>query len=365
MTSEPTPSLDDLVNQGKAQRFGLYIQTDPAFQNMEVYRTLLPQGWTAQGGVDWSYASAYAPAYYTLTATSPDGKATAQVFSEQFFGIDYWNGEQYDQGYNALILPRHNVMNSSEVATAMFSAVEGFTVTSVTDLGQNGAYERSQQSVIDPLQAQFLAMGMGFEGWFATIDAVRATGTYNGVFQEFYIEVPLIGYTTSYTTSLIRSTSTTWAVDVMRAFFAPAGTLDGYMAEAQQITSNLVTNDNWDAARSAMGTQITTMVRNQQLADWAAARALSNQLSAQVDAIIDHTNSWIAATDRSMNLDNFTDYMFDRNAYDMGDGGVVKVDTRYDYVWMDDAGTIIGTDSSLFNPNIDAGGTSYQRLEPI
>ncbi len=364
-STKPSTSIDELIAQGDAQRFEMFVQNDPTFQNMEVYRTMLPQGWTAQGSVDWNYASAMAPAFYTLTATSPDQKATAQILSEQYFGIDYWNGEQYDQGYNALILPRRAPMTSSEVAVAMFTAVEGFSVTSVTDLGQNGEYENSQKPYIDAIRAELSTLGMNFEGWFATIDAVRATGTYNGVQQEFYIEIPLIGYTTSLTTSLITSTSTTWAIDIVKAYFAPVGTLDGYISDARSVTANFVANDNWNAARTAMGSEISTMVRNKQLADWSAARQLSNQLSARVDAIIDHTNAWIESTDRAMNLDRFSDYMFDRNTYDIGDGGVVKVDTKYDYVWMDNGGNVIGTNSSLFNPNVDAGGSSYRQLEPI
>ncbi len=48
-----------------------------------------------------------------------------------------------------------------------------------------------------------------------------------------------------------------------------------------------------------------------------------------------------------------------------GDGKVLKVDTKHDYVWMDDGGNVISTDSSPFNSSVDAGGISYRQLEPI
>lgn len=351
--------LQTLVDDGRAEAYHFYVQTDPQF-GIEAYRTLVPQGWQATGGVAWNYASAMAPAVYAFEAKSPDGRACVQVISDMHYSEEYANGRPTTTTI-AKTAPVKVQPTPQQAAVEILNATTGLVFTRTEELDKTGALKRYyHDNLIVPLRTELQGTGMEVRDAFIGYHGLTGSGTINGEVCDVYVEIAMSGYTLAQG-GLLRVTSKLWNILSTCIYYAPAETLQRYRADMQTMTGNLTVNQNWMAARNAMRDEINRRITRQQMADWAAARALSAQLSAHVDSMLDHTRNY-SATGNFMEA--FSDYMFDRNNYDMGGGEILKVDTKWEHVWMDGGGNVITSNDRLFNPNVDIPGTSgYTRLQ--
>lgn len=356
---------EEISLNGEYKAYNMYEVTDPTFSNMVAYRTLMPQGWTANGGVDWSCNSAVTPAQIWVQAISPDGAASINYVSDQWYAMQYTMGSPVQAwGY-----PQREPVSAEQAAMEMMDklTVSGVQFTSSINADAEGAEWNQLAPMVEQMRQELSAYQQELQNPYLTHTIFEGTGSLNGQAYDVRVEAAVFGYR-SYSDYVVVDYCSVTGVNVL---LAPQGQMSQYIADMLEIQSNSSINQNWLMGMNQVSAQIWAVLRERQDTEWAAARQMSAQLSAQVDAIIDHTNSWIANTDSRMDArsEQWEDYMFDQTDYATGDGGSITVSDSWEHVWMGDDGSVyVSNQSDLFdnpntNPNLTTGYTELEALD--
>lgn len=370
-TKEITPQTIK-VSSANTTHFQFYAQNDPRF-NIEAYRVLVPKGWKIQGDVEWNYASVNAPAMYSMQAFSPDGKAGIAIISDMHFAtLQYSGGMQMEAsayGVPAKAPTQPNVL-AQELLTNMGYSDIRFSASKNID--KDGKIFREYLLPgLNKMKSQLAGTGQSIEKPYLNIIQLSGTVSLNGESKDIKVLITTTGYQIVARGSLISQTANIWQTGGMHISVAPAGRIGEYEKDLATIESNFTVNKSWTNARAAVSSEIYRMLRERQISDWRQANAMSEILSARVDAIIERTNNYKVSYGSGSNSDSsgskislqdkFSEYLFDENTFDAGDGERIKVDSKYDYLWRGKDGTVIATDRSDYNPNI--GSTvDYEQL---
>lgn len=340
-----------------AELYSFWTLSDSAMGGIEVCRVLLPDSWQLYGDVAWDMHSMEAPGYFYLHATSPDGTAGMLVLPRRCYANQQLGGV-VESSVTAWGYPSFSVATPQQLAAqALADYVPGVSNPSfgaAADYDTNGAMAGQFFDRL-PLDA-VRQMGMELGNPFYASSEMDGTAGIGGVDSDVWACVNTSGYSIASYGSATSVTVDYWNVEGIVIAYAPAGQMQDYAPVFAMFDKNFQLNDGWVEAYGQMQAACQALVQQQQAESWAAARALSAQLSAQVDSVISHTNAYIASRDESMARISarFQDYMFDMNTYDMGGGeGTVRVGTQWDQVWVGADGTVLGTNDALYDPNTD------------
>lgn len=360
----PPYPADATPADAEHQVYRMFEITDPTFSDMVAYRTLLPAGWAAEGSVEWACNSANAPAQIFFEARSEDGEATLSGTTEQWYAMQY----TYGSPVVCWGFPQRAPVSPEQAALEHLAQLGVADVQFMSSM--NADADGNEWSVLAPgmeqLRQELATMRQELQDPYLTHIIYEGTATSGGQPCDVRAEAAVFGY---------RSHSQLVKIDYcavlnVNVMLAPRGRMAEYLSDMLDIQANSIINQNWLAGREQVSAEIWALLREKQDAEWAWARRMSAQLSARVDAIIAHTNSWIASTDAMMDHSSalWEDYIFDQNNYYAGDGSTISVPSSWDHVWLGNDGSVYASNSSdLFdNPNTNPNMTTYYtELEPV
>ncbi len=337
--------------------YNLVEITDPQFSNMVALRTLLPGGWSMDGGVNWAVNSANAPAQIWFQASSGDGSGFVCYKSPEHYAMQY----TYGSPTVAWGFPQREPISAEQAARSYLSdlGVSGISFTSTLDADPEGREWDLLTPYLQSLREQLAMAYQELQNPSFSHMIYEGTGNLNGTPCDVRVDVAVSSHR-AYASAITVDYSSVSGTTVM---LAPLGRMGDYLADMLVISGNGIINQNWQIGINQVSSELWAILRQQQSIEWAAARRMSAQLSARVDSIIDHTNAWIASTDAMMeqHSSNWSDYILDQSNYVAGDGSTVSVDSSWDHVWLGNDGSVyVSNQSDLFdNPNTNPNLTTY------
>jgi len=333
--------------------FVTYTYVDPAV-GIEAFRLLIPKGWQAQGGIQWSSNPAL-PATSRFRFFNPQGAEQFELLPTQSF---FWTDNPLFLSTNppgtlrfgTLVAPPVDLEGAfARVLLPQFrGGIEGFAVV-------------SREAVPDLAK---LAVGPAAPGVESRGDAGKLRFAYRADGQAFEEEMyaAVTNFVTQLPPSMLAGPSFIdyWFVDYVFSFRAARGELDAHAPLFQTMLFSLQVNPRWFAKVVNTKEYLAQMaIRGIQAVGRAgeiAARAGSD-LRAEQQADWERRQ---AAQDRA--AENFTDYVRGVERFmDPHAGTEVELPVGYGYAWANDLGEYVITASPSYNPNTE----SNQHWEPM
>jgi hypothetical protein len=330
----------------RGMRLKQYIHTDTEGTKLEMFRILLPAGWSVQGGCRWLYDNPGMPAVVSFQAWNPQGAEAFEILpnmnftwnNNPFSGVMFPVGSRYfgaevrqpvniDEAFRGFVLPRYRSM------------VQGLQITNITPLPDLPQLVKSDAPITPGGQA---------EGGKARIQYTWQGCQYE---EEIYGVVEI--FRTPIAGMFGASEVITWFIDYLFSFRAAAGRLDATADLFTVMIQSFQLNPNWYAAFKTVAQQLCqqqiqrirnvgqigqilaqagSQIREQNLSDWYNRQSIYDRLS----------------TDRSRAIRD-VDGFFDPHRQE-----VVELPSGYGHAWANNLGEYILTEDPNFNPNIQS-----------
>ena len=362
-TDEPSNTTEEETAE-QPEMFSFYIQTDPLYE-VEAYRTLLPEGWSGSGSVEWDFASTAAPAYASFFATSPDGLAGFARKTDEHYVYQVYSGAYNSDSIASsdgfpLRLPCTSVEMAYEIPMALLPDLENMHVSGSENVDPDGVLDMQYKELLTPGLEAAASYGSSYGNIYCTMDKIYGEATLAGEAIEFFALITMAGYTLETPGNQLTITSDYWTVANTMFFYAPQGRMAEYYKDLDVLASNYVDNQNWLALRSNVTDELYALLRQQQLQDWAQANAFSQALYQRFYDTYPYAGTYSSGSAGSI-FDDMSDSsssihesweqtLTGYETYDLGSQGTMTVDGFYDNMWSDGSGNFVGSNDPAYSP---------------
>ncbi len=344
---------------------------------IEAARTIIPADWTCESSVAWNFSSWSFPGNVNLFARSPSQEGAAQRLSsvefEQMLVVPMLQGDintMYpDGGYNdASGHPILALKTPQEYLEWLFqhsANVSDVQISSVTTAEQDkdlAAAESANIEQITRTQAEsnrILAGKMVFSDPTAQVNLITFSFTGEGRRLDAKALVPIISQRVqTLSNGQVVFESIQWQVVNFSMYSAVSGKLKSYSDDADLFFNNCIANAQWLKVQSQVGEK------------------LMKDSVARSQAALDSVNAWVRQQTEAQNRDyqdtianrqaaqdsafaGWGDTMLGLDAYKGPDGGLLKVETKYDHVYSDGSGRILASEGPADVPD------GYQQIQKV
>lgn len=357
---------------GQATVFREHQMIDPEMK-IVASTVLVPEGWTAEGGMTRLNAQYYSmPFMVDLKFTAPDGR---QAHFLPSFAFEF-NAQQPGQmfaptGDGNMTMP---LPDSPGAWLAQMNKlqpdpkVKNFRVVSeemIPDITQQLRQQQQQMMPSDPNDAmmeQQTGMGMRRDTQ-ATLIKLQYTQDATD-----YEESVLMVWSYFFTTWQGQVSDGKWSIPLMRSCRGPVGTDYGNDPQIMTIFQSARNNPQWDAQMNQYWNELAR-IRNKGTQDRIAQNAAANQKLAQTysetsDIIANGYKSRTASQDAGRT--SIIDSIHEVTPYTTPGGEAVKLPSFYDNVYTDGNGRYLLNNDALYQPNTDPAinNVNWDRIEP-
>ncbi len=331
-----TESGENMTNQGKVyQRIGLIDQQIGAV----AFEGIIPEGWTAETHGNWGLINPM-PGQEITVFTSPDGKASVQIASEQTYE------QASDRGYGADL--------SDFITFAPYMNASSYIDYLIQNNFSNAEFLRdmeiptAHQQAIDNYTQQFYSGGINTARAYSryVITPMGAEGTVarrqyrigNG-YAEYGCAVSAYQY--GYTKVFLNITETWWNVVNTVSFTATdREAFDKYYSDYEMIVANGYFTGAFYSANAYVIKQIMNMVINYRT-EQAIAEAAGSYSSSGTQI----TSSDMDTQDKVMQA--WDDYIKDEDRYTTTDGNTVITSMFNETVAQDGNNFYVGSRTGI------------------
>ncbi len=325
-----TESGENMTNQGKVyQRIGLIDQQIGAV----AFEGIIPEGWTAETHGNWGLINPM-PGQEITVFTSPDGKASVQIASEQTYE------QASDRGYGADL--------SDFITFAPYMNASSYIDFSNAEFLRDMEIPTAHQQAIDNYTQQFYSGGINTARAYSryVITPMGAEGTVarrqyrigNG-YAEYGCAVSAYQY--GYTKVFLNITETWWNVVNTVSFTATdREAFDKYYSDYEMIVANGYFTGAFYSANAYVIKQIMNMVINYRT-EQAIAEAAGSYSSSGTQI----TSSDMDTQDKVMQA--WDDYIKDEDRYTTTDGNTVITSMFNETVAQDGNNFYVGSRTGI------------------
>lgn len=354
----PGADLQTLLDAGQATTYSFATLSDPQY-GIEVYRTLLPDGWEATGNVEWDLHDLKAPAVWWMDAKAPGGDAGVFILSDRHYSLDEYETDGVISQVEVAGYPSDLPAQAGVLAEELFNqympgGVPGLEFMRSEDLDPGGELLALYTGANDGFSGY---TGMGYEMTEVYCKALSAFGmaTIGDETYNIQAEIVMAGNTAEMTTGQTTQRIYQWGLMGLNVFYYKAEAAL-YAQDFALIASNFTVNNNWRAAKSGMSEQLDVLMRANEHIAWSEAGQYAGLAHAKVDVSIEHTNDWTVQestmADRGFSI--WQEQLLGLTPYSLGGmDGRLMVDSLWGSVWISDAGDVIGVNDSTYNPQAD------------
>jgi len=341
--------------------FQTYTITDRQQGGLAVGTIAVPEGWTADSRVEWTYSNVSFPVRMSLRIAAPDGSAWLESFPAEMF---YW----LDPRDTSVAVGGHSLGMIHAPGIGIGDAMKHFVISRYRGRAQN-------LQVVGYRQIPNLAQALGKPAMPGESLAARVRYTVNGrtIDEEFFAlltnvnRIPYHGpQGTTYESHRI--------LTYVFSMGAADGKLDGLHAILGFVVSSFRPDPNWERYSQQVYQELSRRFNQyiaQGYAQIAAAGRLSRAISANNDAMIATMDAQRqAANARSAQQrasssanDGFDQYIRGTERMEDPYWGTSEQSYSNQYHWTDGFGNYQHSNDSTFNPNI--GSTqNWERMKP-
>jgi hypothetical protein len=338
--------------------FQTYTVMDRQQGGLAVGTVAVPEGWTADSRVEWTYSNVSFPVRMSLRVAAPDGSAWLESFPSEMF---YW----LDPRDTSVPVGGHSLGMIHAPGIGIGDAMKHFVISRYRGRAQNF-------QVVGYRQIGNLAQALGRPDMPGESLAARVRYTVNGrtIDEEFFAllttvnRIPYHGpQGTTYESHRVLS--------YVFSMGAADGKLDGLHPVLGFVASSWRPDPNW-VRYSQQIYQVLSRRFNEYIAQGyaqiAAAGRLSRAISANNDAMIATMDAQRQAAntrqqERASVNDNFDQYIRGTERMEDPYWGTSEHSYNNQYHWTDGYGNYQHSNDSTFDPN--AGSTqNWQRMKP-
>ncbi|MEZ6094736.1 MAG: hypothetical protein R3C03_10955 [Pirellulaceae bacterium] len=362
-TPKPQPSTNE--SQLVLKRKELI---DKGFGGIVSHHVYIPEGWKFEGEAFWANPSFYqlAPSP-TFKATSPEGIEVelhaVVMFSDprpdaqmQAYGMERPPQLSSDMGFPVLYMPESDRdikdFFKDFVLPNSYEQAKNIRVTKLEHLPELAKMVRSQLAPLEASTKQLQAMATTNGLPFRTgldIDAfeIHATFSENGVEKEYGC---VFGFVNNYTQQQ-GLTQHKWMMVPSISFCAPMGQLDDNVERLATIAGTLRPTPQWN---QRLQQHMAQMAKSNSPRPSASGKSVGDTYSEILD--IQHEGFRRRQGMSDAGFANVIHSVNETQTYSFNDQQYV-LPAGYDHAYTNDFDTIILTNDSLLQPNVDVQGT--------
>lgn len=329
---EAEPGFENAPASGAA---GYFTHQALSYAGVPVANVLVPDGWSAQVSVNWSFVSTSSPGVAQVTLLSPDGRSAICLVSNQSFADMTVNGARVAEGIDYGLYMTNKFYRNAEQAAEMELERLGYGGASlveryeVADSLVNMADEAAQVKLQSNMGAASTALG--YEG--TVVDNLYRLG-------DGYIECFLMvtASETLASTNYVQLDSLFWNLPMECLLVADSReAYDSYRPMFELVTANSSFTMEFLYVNLRYGSAIDDVIH-------------AGLMQQSYEYIMGESGSWLEEYQSSPDYeprnwtDEWSDVIMERNEYRTTDGGTLKVDTAYDSVYQDGDRIYMGPD---------------------
>jgi len=329
---------------------------------MEVYRMLVPKGWTFEGGLTWNFTKNPPESFTPYTITSPDGHSVIQSFLRINL---HWSPDPMAQANNAqmgatIMQPLGAIDFLQRVFfTQARPGVTDFKVLESQPLPALAQYTLQVGNMMLQLFGQISPFRFAYD-FRADAGRVKVEYSTNGrkIVEDF-------SATTTYFITNAPTMSGTYVQDVswsanVTAFRAPAEELTSKVRMFQIAVYSKLENPAFYVSQTRLAAMITRENLRQQQAIFARYRQIRQTLAECDDIIMQVYQNKSASFDRM--FDNYSQALRGVDTYvDPVNNWKIELPTGYSNAWTNGSDYVF-SDSPSYNPNIGGPGGSWTQM---
>lgn len=295
---------------------------------------LIPKGWNWEGGFDWQLNNSQV-ASLIGQATNPEGTVGVRSLPLKHFCFDPTMNWQQGTAYQMLEFLSPITSPEQYIKQVLFTRY----------LEDVPRYRITQRAEL-PKVAKLVARNHTGFGQVGAADAQRIRFEYevDGVVFEEDIYCCMV-------TSQGNTSYVLWHPALLYSFFAPKGQLDHYTPQLQAIVaSSRATPKMLLLVERVRKEQLMAAGRQIQF-----ARAWADQTARYADEMREQiVNSWREYQKAHDHMfQQFNDYIKDVERYQTSNGEA-QLPAGYQHAWQSGSGSIVMTNSALFDPNVNS-----------
>lgn len=332
-------------------RFKMWSSVDQQGIGIEAFRMLVPEGWQAQGGVQWTMQTPAMPAIIAFQVTNPQGTAQLEFLPNQAF---------YYSEAVLQMFPIGSRCNGLEVCPPMGAAdyIQKIVIPRARQNCRNVRVVKTQplpeiaQMLLSaqPLPPQMQQLGIQLSG-----DAAKVSIEYQ--FNNVWIEEDIYAFVQATNTPIQTMygtmNSVCWLTDYTFSFKAVKGQMKNFSVFFETMTKSFQVNPTWYSKY----TQILQMLvanKIQQIHSIGQLSQYISQTSNEIsDMIMNSYNARQATYDRVFT--KFDQYVRGVDEYhDPISQMKVELPSGCDRGWTNGLGEYIISDDPNFEPNIQS-----------
>jgi hypothetical protein len=350
--------LARLIKEGKVKEYTRCVARDDSL-GVEAARTMLPAGWNCDGKVIWTEQNGGVPAIVQISAQAPDRRQNMVYLSFLSFveplhfrsgGITLSQAQLYREGQigdNGA--PMLKLMPPADFDVHMLKKIyPGIQDIKIFKTTLPTAQEREQLAqALAQLQAQMTINGPNPSGLYlrnVKIDfaLIEATATQNGKPYKLAAFAFIQSSEAGAQNSRGGVANIMWNASDILLYTAEPEVYDAEQATLKLFKANYARNQQWDTALAQASAQLTEQRNARSRQQTQQTIAQLNASHARAQAAVKSMQQSYASTQESIQrrsnvqsnvLAGATDAIVGRDNYRAPDGGVMKVDSRFDRVY--------------------------------
>ena len=338
--------------------FRSYTVVDRAQGGLAVGTIAVPEGWTADSRVDWTYSNVSFPVRMSLRVAAPDGSAWLETFPSEMF---YW----LDPRDTSVPVGGHSLGMIHAPGIGIGDAMKHFVVTRYRGRAQN-------LQVVGYRQIGNLAQALGKPAMPGESLAARVRYTVNGrtIDEEFFALLTSVNRIPYHGPQ-----GTTYESHRVLAYVfsmgAADGKLDGLHPVLGFVASSWRPDPNWERYSQQIYQELSRRF-NQYIAQGYAQIAAAGQLSRAISANNDAMLQTMEAQRQAANVrqqqqasvnDSFDQYIRGTERMEDPYWGTSEHSYNNQYHWTDGYGNYQHSNDPTFDPNINSN-QNWQRMNP-
>jgi len=327
---------------------------------MEVYRMLVPKGWTFEGGLTWNFAKNPPESFTPYTITSPDGHSVIQSFLRINL---HWSPDPMAQANNAQMgATIMQPLGAIDFLQRVFipqarQGITDFKVLESQPLPALAQYTLQVGNMMLQLFGQISPFRFAYD-FRADAGRVKVEYSTNGrkIVEDFSATTTYF-ITNSPTMSGTYVQDVSWSANVT-AFRAPAEEMPSKVRMFQIAVYSKLENPAFYVSQTRLAAMITRENLRQQQAIFARYRQIRQTLAECDDIIMQVYQNKSASFDRM--FDNYSQALRGVDTYvDPVNNWNIELPTGYSNAWTNGTDYVF-SDSPSYNPNVSGGGNWTQ-----
>ena len=324
--------------------------------NVEVFKGLAPEGWTGSVSSNYQVISPDYPVLESVTLTSPDGKATIYIDSQQQYCESSSMGEGVSEEYYTTYL---HYMDADEfIQYFMDYAHPGSTLTKTLENDEEllNQAKQYQQLKVEKSKSNFQSiLGSSYGSYSYNVTPGTTTmsrkqyQTPNSYLEGSCVIIPI---TTTLSSQYYSLTNNYWEIPYSIVFEAvDKEAFDKYYDDYNFI----IANSQFTPDCYALIEYVSSCIQNVKSAQAAAkSQASLNAMNDYIDSNYSSTSSE-STNEKVMGM--WDDYINEVDSYNTLDGGTIKTSMYNDIVAQDGDKIFVGSSTS----DIPAGFTQLEK----